>query len=235
MYRSPRCQYHSVKHPDTDRRAIAPSATLSGQMRKFGVYWSTFDMNMRSIIVKCLLVAVIAASSSASAQSKVGAAPAEYRVNPGDRLEISVWKEEGLQREVLVRPDGAFSFPLAGELVAKGRTVNEIRVELESRLARFIPDLVSTITVVSVNGNSVFVIGQVNNPGSFVMNPVLDVMQVLSLAGGMTPFASLKDIIILRRENGTQTAYQFDYSDVANGRSLEQNILLRSGDIVVVP
>jgi polysaccharide export outer membrane protein len=67
------------------------------------------------------------------------------------------------------------------------------------------------------------------------MNPVLDVMQALSLAGGMTPFASLKNIRILRREDGVQTAIRFDFTDVAEGRSLEQNIQLRSGDVVVVP
>src|SRR5690606_2164531 len=102
-----------------------------------------------------------------------------YHVNAGDLLEVSVWKEPDLQRQVLVRPDGAFSFPLAGELVAEGRTVGEIRQELESRLARYIPDLVSTVTVIEVSGNSIFVIGQVNTPGTFIMNPVLDVMQAL--------------------------------------------------------
>jgi polysaccharide export outer membrane protein len=89
--------------------------------------------------------------------------------------------------------------------------------------------------VVQVTGNSIFVIGQVNNPGRFVMNPVLDVMQALSLAGGTTPFASLKNIRILRRQGGEQTAHRFDYTNVAEGRSLEQNIQLRSGDVVVVP
>src|SRR5690606_26467974 len=124
-----------------------------------------------------------------------------YRVNAGDTLEVSVWQEVELQRQVLVRPDGAFSFPLAGEIMAEGRTVREIREELESKLSRYIPDLVSTVTVVEVTGNAIFVIGQVNNPGRFIMNPVLDVMQALSLAGGTTPFASLKNIRILRREN----------------------------------
>jgi polysaccharide biosynthesis/export protein len=159
-----------------------------------------------------------------------------YRVNAGDTLEISVWREEDLQREVHVRPDGAFSFPLAGELMAHGRTVTQIRQELEQRLARYIPDLVVTVTVTEVNGNQIFVIGQVNQPGRFVMNPALDVMQALSLAGGMTPFASARDVRILRRNgNGQQEAISFDYNRVLQGRSLDQNIVLRSGDVVVVP
>lgn len=196
-------------------------------------------MDMNTIIVKLLAVALCASAAAANAQESedVEQSPdrAIYRVNAGDTLEISVWKEEDLQRQVLVRPDGGFSFPLAGELLAEGRTVREIREELESRLGRYIPDLVSTVTVVAVTGNSIFVIGQVNKPGTFIMNPVLDVMQALSLAGGMTPFASLKNIRILRREDGVQTAIRFDFTDVAEGRSLEQNIQLRSGDVVVVP
>lgn len=158
-----------------------------------------------------------------------------YRMNPGDLLEISVWKEEALQREVLIRPDGGFSFPLAGDMSAKGKTVLQIRDELAARLSRYIPDLVITVTVTGVEGNRIFVIGQVREPGVFVMNPHLDVMQALSLAGGTTPFASLKNIRIIRRENGVQRALTFDYTDVSEGKSLAQNVVLQSGDVVVVP
>lgn len=189
---------------------------------------------MRPLIVISLLV-FVAAGSPAEAQQSPIAEQGEYLINAGDRLEISVWKEEDLQRQVLVRPDGAFTFPLAGEIVAQGRTVTEVRKELENRLAVYIPELVSTVTVVEVTGNAVYVIGQVQNPGVFVMNPVLDVMQALSLAGGTTPFAALNDIRILRREEGVRKSIRFDYNDVSKGRSLDQNIVLRSGDVVVVP
>lgn len=190
---------------------------------------------MRSITVK-LIPLLLACAAAAQAQEEMPSADqAGYRVNAGDRLEISVWREENLQREVLVQPDGRFSFPLAGQIMAEGRTVAQIRDELESRLSAYIPDLVSTVTVVDVNGNRIFVIGQVNAPGSFVMNPSLDVMQALAMAGGTTPFAALKDIRILRRENGVQEALEFDYTEVADGDSLEQNVLLQSGDVVVVP
>lgn len=197
--------------------------------------FQTHQFPMHLHLIKVVVLSCCALMVTAHAQEDAGANQEGYLVNAGDILEISVWKEEDLQREVLVRPDGAFSFPLAGEIMAKGRTVGEVRQELESRLARFIPDLVSTVTVIEVSGNSIFVIGQVNNPGTFIMNPVLDVMQALSLAGGTTPFASLKNIRILRREGGVQRAIGFDYTNVADGRSLEQNIQLRSGDVVVVP
>lgn len=158
-----------------------------------------------------------------------------YQVQPGDLLHVSVWKEEGLDQEVLVRPDGGFSFPLAGDVNAAGRTVEELRAEITDRLARFIPGLVVTVAVREINGNKIYVLGQVNTPGEFVMNPRLDVMQALSVAGGTTAFASTNDIFVLRREDGRQVALPFQFNDVVRGRNLDQNIQLESGDVVVVP
>ena len=159
-----------------------------------------------------------------------------YEVQPGDILEVSVWKEEDLQRQVLIRPDGFFSFPLVGDIDATGKTVGDLREEISARLERYIPDLVVTVTVSDIQGNKIYVLGQVNNPGQFVVNPSVDVMQALSMAGGTTAFAALNDIMILRRNgDGSQEARRFAYKDVERGRSLEQNIVLQSGDVVVVP
>jgi len=165
-----------------------------------------------------------------------GRSTREYLIQPGDVLHISVWKEEGLDQEVLVRPDGGVSFPLAGDLSAVSKTVEQLRQEITERLARYIPNLVVTVAVRQINGNKIYVIGQVNNPGEFVMNPRLDVMQALSVAGGMTAFASANDIFVLRRtEDGRQVALPFRFADVVRGRNLEQNVMLQSGDVVVVP
>lgn len=172
-------------------------------------------------------------SSAATAQDESDRD--EYIVKPGDQLLISVWKEEDLQQEVLIRPDGGFSFPLAGNMNATNMTVDDISEEVSSRLERYIPDLVVTVAVTAINGNKIYVIGQVNNPGAFVMNPRLDVMQALSVAGGTTAFAALNDIKILRRNEFGQQVFRFRYGDVERGRDLEQNIMLESGDVVVVP
>lgn len=158
-----------------------------------------------------------------------------YTINPGDLLEVSVWNEPDLQREVLIRPDGAFSFPLSGDIVAVGRTVEAVRTELALQLETYIPDLVVTVTVAAIGGNKIFVIGQVNTPGEIIMNPVVDVMQALSIAGGTTPFAQLNNIKILRRRNGVQTITDFRYNDIVKGQNLSQNILLEAGDVVLVP
>lgn len=168
-----------------------------------------------------------------------GSAPAAeaepYRIQPGDVLIVSVWKEKDLQSEVLVRPDGGLSFALVGDLQASGRTVEELRATVHERLRKYIPDPSVTIAVRQIGGNRVYVLGKVNRPGEFPFSQPIDVMQALSLAGGATSFAALDEIQILRREQGRQTALRFRYSEVEGGRKLEQNILLRSGDTVVVP
>jgi len=162
--------------------------------------------------------------------------PGSYRIQPGDLLTISVWKEPDLQMEVLVRPDGGLSFPLAGDQRASGRTVDELRQALSERLKKYIPDPVVTVAVRQLGGNRVYGVGKVNRPGEFPFSRPLDVMQSLSLAGGATSFADVNDIRILRRdENGKQVILSFKYDDVSRGRHLEQNVLLQTGDTVVVP
>lgn len=159
----------------------------------------------------------------------------DYTLNPGDALEISVWKEPDLTKTVAVRPDGKFSFPLAGEVAAVGRTVAQVQTEIANRLKVYIPEPVVTASLTGLEGNKVFVIGQVNKPGAFVMNPRLNILQALTLAGGMTAFAATNDIIVLRGPGGKQTVLRFQYGDVSKGRSLEKNVPLEAGDVVVVP
>ncbi|MBS0379244.1 MAG: polysaccharide biosynthesis/export family protein [Proteobacteria bacterium] len=158
-----------------------------------------------------------------------------YLVQPGDMLTVAVWKEQELQSDVLVRPDGGLSFPLAGEIEAAGHTVQDIRHTLQQRLSKFIPDPVVTVSVKLAAGSRIFVVGKVNRPGDFPLNRPIDVMQALSLAGGTTPFADVNDIRVLRRSGEHQEVYRFRYDDVRRGRALAQNILLHSGDTVVVP
>lgn len=163
------------------------------------------------------------------------AEPEPYRIQPGDVLIVSVWKETDLQSEVLVRPDGGMSLPLVGDLQAAGSSVENVRKIVDERLRKFIPDPSVTVAVKQIGGNRVYVLGKVNRPGEFTFSKPIDVMQALSLAGGTTSFAALDDIQILRREQGRQTSLHFKYGDVERGRKLEQNILLKSGDTVVVP
>ena len=187
-------------------------------------------------ILGALLASLVLAALPAQAQeTAAGPATGDYKVNPGDILAISVWKEEGLQGEVLVRPDGKFSFPLAGDVTAKGQSIEQIRDELVEKLSRFIPDLVVSVSAVQINGNKIYVIGQVNRPGEYIANPPLDIVQALAVAGGTTPFAELNDIRVIRRNPDGPGSIEFRYRDIEKGKRLEQNIVLQAGDVVVVP
>jgi len=159
-----------------------------------------------------------------------------YQIGPQDILAISVWKDEILSREVIVRPDGFISFPLIGEVLAEGRTVGALAKEIDERLTKFVSDPRVSIGLTEVNSFKIFVIGKVNNPGGFQIGQYTDVMQALSLAGGLTPFAREGSIKVLRRrKNEGQTTFPFDYGEVLKGHSLEQNIVLERGDVVMVP
>jgi len=158
-----------------------------------------------------------------------------YRIQPGDVLEVSVWKEESLLRQVLVRPDGGLSFPLVGDVQAAGKSVSELQALISERLTKYIPEPVVTVSVQQLNGNKVYVIGKVNRPGEFVANRYMDIVQALSVAGGMTPYASANKIKVLRRNSGKLTSIPFRYGDIEKGEDLEQNIILQSGDVVLVP
>lgn len=158
-----------------------------------------------------------------------------YLIQPGDVLEISVWKEEDLLKSVLVRPDGGMSFPLAGNVQAAGKSVVEVQSLIEQKLTKYIPDPVVTVSTQQLSGNKVYVIGKVAKSGEVIANRNMDVVQALSVAGGMTPYAAANKIKILRRKNGKLTAIPFEYGDIEKGDNLQQNIILQSGDVVVVP
>jgi len=157
----------------------------------------------------------------------------EYPLLPDDILQISVWKEADLQREVLIRPDGKISFPLAGHLVAAGRTPEQVEQAIAEKLSRFIPDPVVTIAVSKLAGYKIYVLGKVAKPGQYVVTRI-NVMQALSLAGGLTRFAREKNIKILRQDGASQQAISFNYDNVAEGENLKQNIILQPGDVLVV-
>jgi polysaccharide export outer membrane protein len=178
----------------------------------------------------------ILASAAAHAQEAAGEdAVGDYMLHAGDSITVSVWKELELQRKVIIRPDGRFSFPLAGEVQAAGRSADQIRQDIEGKLTKYIPEAVVAVMVEDVSGNRIYVIGQVTKPGMYVMNPQISVLQALSLAGGGTPFAKLDNISVIRGTGTAQKVLPFRYDQVIEGKALQQNITLQSGDVVLVP
>ena len=159
-----------------------------------------------------------------------------YRLNPGDKMEITVWQEESLKQEVVVLPDGTISFPLVGHVAAAGKTTGELVKLLQERLNKFIPDSEINIRLLAAEGNLIYVTGEVKNPGKFEVKGPTDVVQALSMAGGLTAFAKKNNILILRREaDGKSKSLPFEYGDVEGGENIESNILLQSGDTILVP
>ena len=194
------------------------------------------------LVINGLFVAMVVTISALSVHAEdVSTVTSESQVDPGYRLGpedvmlISVWKDEQLTREVVVRPDGMFSFPLIGDIQAQERTLDDIREELVKRLTKYIPNPNVSVAVTKVMSYKIYVIGRVNKPGEYLIGHYTDVLQALSLAGGLTPFAAENDIRIMRRVKGAQESISFRYGDIRNGRNLEQNILLQRGDVVMVP
>jgi polysaccharide export outer membrane protein len=197
--------------------------------------------SFRSLGMPILFFAVLAGAVLSHGSHALGATTTASVIEPGYRLGaedtmlISVWKDEQLTREVVVRPDGLFSFPLVGDVQAEDRTVEEIRADLVKRLTKYIPNPNVSVGVTKVLSYKVYVVGRVNKPGEYLIGHYTDVLQALSLAGGLTPFAAENDIKIVRRIKGHQQTFPFRYGDVRKGNDLEQNILLQRGDVVMVP
>ena len=196
--------------------------------------------SLRSMLSGGLIIGIVLAvmpvhAEDAMPASLVSQLEPGYRLGAEDVLLVSVWKDEQLTREVVVRPDGMFSFPLVGDIQAENQTVEDIRGELVKRLTKYIPNPNVSVAVTKVASYKVYVVGRVNKPGEYVIGHYTDVLQALSLAGGLTPFAGENDIKVMRRVRGGQQAIPFRYGDIRKGRDLEQNILLQRGDVVMVP
>ena len=190
----------------------------------------------RATIAACLLgslASLLAISLPCAAQT---AAPG-YPLHPGDKLIVGVYDDPKLlPQEITITPDGSITYPMVGELMVGGKTTGQVRIELETKLKKFISEPIAIVLVTDVKGNVAYVVGQVNKPGQIVMNPTINVLQAISMVGGTNPYAKLDSIIVIRTSpNGVQRVLPFKYGQVASGKDLQQNVQLESGDVVVVP
>jgi polysaccharide export outer membrane protein len=162
--------------------------------------------------------------------------PPEYVIGPQDVLGINFWRDADMTGDVTVRPDGRITLPLIGDLTAAGMTPEGLKTAIHAAASKLIEDPAITVIVRQINSRKVFITGQVTTPGAHVLTGPLTVMQLISLAGGLTEFAKKKDITVMRTDaSGKQVVLPFNYSDVAKGKSLSQNVVLKPGDTVVVP
>ena len=180
----------------------------------------------------CLAFLLVCADSS-----KVEAAenPDIYRLRQGDTVLISVWREDTLQRQVVVLPDGSITFPLIGRVEVAGLSTPEIEQSITIKLKKYIPEPIVTVVIVGIDGNRVYVSGKVMHPGSIVLSGPTTVLQAISIVGGLDRFADENGIKVIRAKPGGQEILPVDYRDIVSGRSVSTNILLKAGDTVVVP
>jgi len=159
-----------------------------------------------------------------------------YKIGSGDILEIVTWKEPDFSRqEVLVRTDGRISFPLLGDVQATGRTPLEIRKDIESGLKDYVENPIVTVTVKNPLSQKFYILGEVKKTGEYPLIKGLTVLQAFAIAGGFTDWASKKEIILLRYENGKEKVYNVNYKKIVNDKDFSQNISIKTDDTIIVP
>jgi polysaccharide export outer membrane protein len=179
------------------------------------------------------LVAILFFMNEASGQAPVQ--DSSYKIGPNDVLSIFVWKEPDLTRDVTVMPDGKITYPLIGEIIAQGQTASELKQVISEKLQNFVTAPEVTVLVKESRSQMIYTIGKVTKPGPYPLAPGMTVMQALSAAGGFAEWADTKNILIVRKEGGKETQLHFNYKEFTSGKNLQQNILLKPGDTLVVP
>jgi polysaccharide export outer membrane protein len=180
-------------------------------------------------------VTVPPAAASVATPPATVSVPADYVIGPDDILSVLFWRDKEMSADVVVRPDGRITLPLLNDVVAGGATPEQLRDRIRERAARFVEDPSVTVVVKQINSRKVFVSGNVGRQGAYPLSGPSTVLQMLSLAGGVSEFADAKKILIMRTENGQQKVLKFNLRDVMKGKNLQQNVLLKPGDTIVVP
>jgi polysaccharide export outer membrane protein len=173
---------------------------------------------------------------SAKVEAPAGVAlPVGYLIGAEDVLTIVFWREKEMSAEVVVRPDGKISLPLLNDIDAAGFTPDQLRGQLIKAASKYLEDPNATVVVKEIHSRKVFVSGQVGKPGSFPLIGDMNVLQMIAHVGGLLEYADAKNIVIVRSENGQERRFKFNYKDVVKGKNIQQNIVLKPGDTIIVP
>jgi len=158
-----------------------------------------------------------------------------YIIGPMDVLEIQVWKERDFTRKVLVRPDGKITYPLIGDIHASGMNTMGLKALLTEKLENFLSEPEVTVIVLESRSKNFYIIGKINRPGNYPLKPDMTVLQAISVAGGLGEWADRDNIRIIRKSGDKEKVIPFDYDEVILGKNLEQNIMLKPNDTIIVP
>jgi len=161
--------------------------------------------------------------------------PGIYQLHQGDTLMISVWREDTLQKQVVVLPDGSITFPLIGRVEVAGLGTPEVERRIAAKLKEFLPDPVVTVVIAGIDGNRAYVMGKVMHPGFLIINGPTTVLQAISIVGGFDKFADEGGIKVIRAKSDSEEIFPVHYKDIISGRDMSTNFQLKAGDTIVVP
>jgi polysaccharide export outer membrane protein len=161
--------------------------------------------------------------------------PAGYVIGPEDVLDIVFWRDKEMSAEVVVRPDGKISLPLLNDVQAAGYTPAQLKAALEKAATKFVAEPNATVLVKTINSRKVYITGNVAKPGTYPLADDMTVLQLIAVGGGLLEYADSEDIVVMRRENGKDRQFKFNYKEVVRQKNVAQNIVLKPGDTVVVP
>ena len=208
-------------------------AALAG----FGVL-TAHAQTVRPATATAAKAAAVAAPAPAPAAAVPGtvAVSSDYVIGPEDMLQISVWKNDAISRQLPVRPDGKISLPLLHDIQAAGLTPMQLRDKLAAALAEFMPNPEVAVTVLDVRSYRISVLGEVQRPGVLQLKASTTILEAIALAGGFRDFASPSKIVIFRKdEQGNTQKIRFNYNRAVGNSGDQQNVTLITGDVVVVP
>lgn len=159
----------------------------------------------------------------------------EYFIGQGDVLEIITWKEPELSREVKVRQDGKITFPLLDDIQAEGRRPVDVKNEIQERLAEFVKIPSITVTVKETGSQKIYILGEVQKKGEYLLTKEITMLQAVAMAGGFTEWASKKEILLIRRKEGENKIIRLNYQEIIEGENPGQNVPLKANDTIIVP
>jgi polysaccharide export outer membrane protein len=161
--------------------------------------------------------------------------PGAYQLRQGDTVSVSVWREDTLQKQVIVLPDGSITLPLAGRIEVVGLSTTEVEGRITAKLKQYLPDPVVTVSIAGIDGNRAYVMGKVVHPGSFIISGPTTVLQAISIVGGFDKFADEGGIKVIRAKSSGQEIFSVHFKDIISGKDMSTNIQLKAGDTLIVP
>jgi polysaccharide export outer membrane protein len=162
--------------------------------------------------------------------------PAGYVIGADDVLSVIFWRDKEMTAEqVVVRPDGKISLPLLNDIQAAGLTPDDLRAQIDKAASKFVAEPNATVVVKTINSRKVYITGNVLKPASYPLTGEMTVLQLIAVAGGLLEYADSKNVVVMRKENGRDQSFKFNYKDVVRQKNIKQNILLKPGDTVIVP